>query len=193
MSTFYKPVPKGPPNWKMSICNAIFSKQSFFSIVMTLYQVIAAMMGLLMSHAMLLGSNWWHQVPYCFFIQWLGFPTPSFIMHASYSQSSMYPDILYGGCSVGIVPSSSQRQCKAVWTPGAIGHILQCPTTAHSPSHPSPTVGHLLSRLPHLPCKPTVPSAAVQLSVILMFPPFPPRIPPSPSGHHPALYPQEII
>ena len=117
----------------------------------------------------------------------------SFIMHASYSQSSMYPDILYGGCSVGIVPSSSQRQCKAVWTPGAIGHILQCPTTAHSPSHPSSTVGHLLSRLPHLPCKPTVPSAAAQLSVILMFPPFPPRIPPSPSGHHPALCPQEII
>jgi hypothetical protein len=114
---------------------------------------------------------------------------PSFIRHASYSQSSMQPDILYGECSIDIIISSSQPQRKAVWTPGAIGHIVQCPTTAHGPIHPSYTVGNPPSLLPHLPCQPT----AAQRSIILPFPPFQPRIPPSLSAHHPALYAEEII
>ena len=167
-----------------------FWQAFFFSpLGVMLYHAIAAPMDLLMTHCMLVASNFGHGVSYCFLVQHRVFQMSSFIMHTLYYQSSTYPYLLNGRFFADVIFSSTQLPRKAVWTPGAIVHVFNAP--------PLPTI-------PLIPARPPVissPSHHTSPASLYFHPlrfkgqpschPLPSnwRFHPVPLGRHPAISP----
>ena len=90
------PAPECLPSLKVSIASKAsiqchFWQAMHFFLWCMPYHGIAAMVRLLMARFMPLASNYCYSASHHVGIQQLGFPVPSFIAHAFYSQAATYP------------------------------------------------------------------------------------------------------